>query len=49
MREIVDYAWVELSEFAKVKRVKSHAGNDISLHPLAADVIDIGRKKGWFN
>lgn len=48
MREVVNYAWIDVDAVDKKHVVKTREGEVIKLHPIAQNVIKIARLKRWF-
>ncbi|MFT6394420.1 MAG: 8-oxo-dGTP pyrophosphatase MutT (NUDIX family) [Methylophilaceae bacterium] len=48
MREVVNYAWVDVNAVQQSDNVTTRDGEKISLHPIAHHVIKAGRLSHWF-
>ena len=48
MREVVNYAWVDVSVISKAGVATARDGQVVKLHPIAQRAVKIGRLNRWF-
>jgi len=49
MREVVNYAWVDINLINQAGLVETRDAKMIKLNPVAVDIIKLARLSRWFN